>query len=80
MSAQTREEALVQLTDPDDLAYVEQHGLIWVDLAPDDKLCGPCFDCLRWRYQLLGEEAGLFVREWHSPDCREALRLNAEDS
>lgn len=41
-----------------------------VDLALDDEPRGACPDCgWGWRYAVMVDETGVFVREWHDPGC-----------
>jgi len=50
-----------------DLTY--RAPVLSVDLAADDYLIWPCTDCLPWHAEVVQDDTGLIVREWHAADC-----------
>ena len=44
-------------------------GLRSIDLPAGDEISTECFDCTRWRFQIVIDGDCIIVREWHEPGC-----------
>ena len=50
-----------------DLTY--RAPVLSVDLAADGYQIWPCDECLPWHAEVIEDDDGTFVREWHAAEC-----------